>query len=844
MPTDKNSGSDGSLEQEQSVLDSIIKQVDAEARQFDDSMEWATNARTLAGIRAARSDVDTDRPYFGHFRAKNLETRSETFDLRIGLNGAQTKPQIVSWEAPIARAYHMRQGEPGESGKFSISDRREIEISNGEVTGIRNSYGFDNSSGSKSVVKVPKGTGSKTQQAPSGDEQSRLAGKLEKSRKGEFEHIVETIQQDQYTEISRSARGVLVLDGVAGSGKTMVGLHRVAYITSKEREQSERVDVSRVVFLSPTSDLLRWSTKLRKDLHIEQMEFSTISKFMWEWLQGVSGVVLDKIESHIDSNVQQIPSQKAVERAASSIANQSEIPEWLLASPKPLIVNIPYKREIEKRMNAADWDRFWSNEPTLAEGTLQIEALKNKPFIDLKSVRKSIANSADNNMDLARIRTVCDLLRSAQPQDITGDVLLLSVMPNLKSVHADLKRYYEVVVAVIKAASWGTSNSHYTRIAGVQIRFHDELFHPFTVPVTHVLQNVSADSSDNAAGVQAKYLSERNRFRANLLQYGQGFGNQFAIQARVGSELARRELDPKWKQIATNAIEQYVNRVWQPVQLSNHVLQWPIGYDPEEEGAPDRASLGVLCAAVIQNHYDNDDERRDLGHIVVDEAQELSEAEVAFLRAVSGNSLTLVGDSAQVMEQKTTADGRPAWIQERKDVQVIEFNRSYRTTAKVTEFCNEVLKLRGITRLAQGYAERPGQPVVVKACNSEEDQDRETTEWFKAITTGSSLIVVPEQSSAMMRNRMSRLLTAIDPTAEQKCRVMTPSEARGLEFDHVIVVNVDDKNYPNTEKFGAALYIACTRATATLTCTYLKTARTTASTWLPIERRFLGKWMV
>ena len=814
------------------MLDSIIKQVDAETRQFDDSMEWATNARTLAGIRAARSDVDTDRPYFGHFRAKNLETRSETFDLRIGLNGAQTKPQIVSWEAPIARAYHMRQGEPGESGRFSISDRREIEISNGEVIGIRNSYGFDNSSGSKSVVKVPKGTGSKTQQAPSGDEQSRLAGKLEKSRKGEFEHIVETIQEDQYTEISRSARGVLVLDGVAGSGKTMVGLHRVAYITSKEREQSERVDVSRVVFLSPTSDLLRWSTKLRKDLHIEQMEFSTISKFMWEWLQGISSVVVDRFEPSIEDNLARIPSQAAVERAANLIAGQSQIPESLLASQKPLIVNIPYKREIEKRMNAADWDRFWSSEPTLAEGALQIAELKNKPFINLESVRKSIADSADNNMDLARIRTVCDLLRSAQPQDITGDVLLLSVKPDLKSVHAGLKRYYEIVVAVIKAASWGASNSHYGRIAAVQIRFQNELFHSFEVPITHTIPSTPP-----------RYLSERNRFRANLLQYGRGFGNQFAIQARMGSELARRELDPKWKQIATNAIEQYVNRVWQPVRLST-VLQWPISYDPEEEGAPDRASLAVLCAAVIQNHYDNDDERRDLGHIVVDEAQELSEAEVAFLRAVSGNSLTLVGDSAQVMEQKTTADGRPAWIQERKDVQVIEFNRSYRTTAKVTEFCNEVLKLRGVSRLAQGYVERPGQPVVVKACNSEEDQDREITEWFKAITTGSSLIVVPEQSSAMIRNRMSRLLAAIDPIAEQKCRVMTPSEARGLEFDHVIVVKVDDKNYPNTERFGAALYIACTRATATLTCTYLKAARTTASTWLPVERRFLGKWMV
>jgi hypothetical protein len=810
------------------VLDSIIEQVNAEARQFDESIEWATNTRTLAGIRAARSSIDIDRPYFGHFRAKNLDTASETFDLRIGLNGAQTKPQIVSWEAPIARAYHMRQGEPGKSGVFSISDRREIEISNSEVIGIRNSYGFDNSSEKTSAVEIQKGAGSKIQQAPSSETQTRLTGKLGKSRAGEFEHIVETIQEDQYTEISRSARGVLVLDGVAGSGKTMVGLHRVAYITSREREQSERVQISRVVFLSPTSDLLRWSTKLRKDLHIEQMEFSTISKFMWEWLQEISGVVVDRFEPSTEANLARIPSQAAVDRTTRNITNFSQIPLSLEANPEPLTVQIPYKREIGRRMNAADWDRFWSSEPTLAEGPSQIAALKNKPFVDLQSVRKSIANSADSNMDLARIRTVCDLLRLAQPLDITGDVLLLSVKPDRDDVLTALKRYYEIVTATIKAASWGASNSHYGRIAAVQIRLENELFHSFEVPVTHTISLTPP-----------KYLSERNRFRANLLQYGQGFGNQFALQARVGSELARRELDPKWKQIAENAIEQYVNRVWRPVPLST-VLPWPIGYDPAEEGAPDRDSLAVLCAAVIENLYDSDEDRRKLGHIVVDEAQELSEAEVGFLRAVTGNSLTLVGDSAQVMGEKTTADSRPAWTQERKDVEVIEFNRSYRTTARVTEFCNEVLKLRGVARLAQGYAERPGKPVSVQGFESEVDQDKAITNWFRAIETGSSLIVIPEQSSAMTRSRVSRLLNAIDPGADQKCRVMTPSEARGLEFDHVLVAYVSAVNYPRSAKFGAAFYIACTRATATLTCTYFNQV----SFWLPTQHEDSGKYLI
>jgi DNA helicase IV len=84
----------------------------------------------------------------------------------------------------------------------------------------------------------------------------------------------------------------------------------------------------------------------------------------------------------------------------------------------------------------------------------------------------------------------------------------------------------------------------------------------------------------------------------------------------------------------------------------------------------------------------------------------------------------------------------------------------------------------------------------------------------------------------MTRNRIMELLASINPQAETRCRVMTPAEARGLEFDHVLVAYVDHGNYPKTEKYGAALYVACTRATATLTCTYFGSA----SGWLPTSQ--------
>ncbi len=821
MATSKKAVASVQVSEEQRVLDSVLNQIETEVKKFDDSLEWATNPRTMAGIRSARLHVDTDRPYFGHFKAKNVSTNSDVFDLRIGLSGAETNPQIVSWEAPIARVYHMLQGEPGKSGNFSISDRREIEISASKVTRVRNSYGFDSQQNQDaSVVDSTQAV----------EPETRLTAALQSTRTGEFKHIVETIQPDQFTEISRSARGTLALDGVAGSGKTMVGLHRVAYVTSSLREPAERVEIKRVVFLSPTPDLLRWSTKLRKDLRIEEMRFATITRFMWEWLQGIPGVVLDQIATDAAVAGQQNPSRNAVERTSRNIVGLSEIPESLTINSEPLFVDIPYKREISKRMNVADWLRFWSNAPVLAEGDLQIKQLGQKPYIDLKVVRETLKNNVTTPIDQARVRTVCDYLPLVTPLDITGDVLLISVDRQRADVHAWLKINYELVLATIKAASWGASSAQYQRIAAVQIRFNDELFHRFEIPV----DRLDAPAESAASGGKrhtVRNLSYRDRFRTNLLQRGQGLESQFESTTRMKPEFRGRELDPKWKQIAANAIEQYVDQVWRRVPLST-VLPWAVTYDRTEEDCPDRASLAVLCAAVIQNLDEDDINRKSLSHIVVDEAQELSEAELSFLKDVSANSLTLVGDSAQVMGLGYTANGTPPWIQERVGLEVIQFNRSYRTTAKVTEFCNDILERRGISRLAESYSERPGDAVSVVARDSEAEQDSLIREWFEGIEAGSGLIVVPEASSAMTRNRIMELLASINPQAETRCRVMTPAEARGLEFDHVLVAYVDHGNYPKTEKYGAALYVACTRATATLTCTYFGSA----SGWLPTSQ--------
>ena len=61
-----------------------------------------------------------------------------------------------------------------------------------------------------------------------------------------------------------------------------------------------------------------------------------------------------------------------------------------------------------------------------------------------------------------------------------------------------------------------------------------------------------------------------------------------------------------------------------------------------------------------------------------------------------------------------------------------------------------------------------------------------------------------------------------DPTEDTAPEIVVafPHEVKGLEYNHVAVVLADQANYPLTPSAGAALYVACTRATTSLQCFY------------------------
>ena len=103
---------------------------------------------------------------------------------------------------------------------------------------------------------------------------------------GHLQVIVETIEPDQYESIANVSDKVLIVQGAAGSGKSEIGLHRIAYLLSPFNEipERERPTPSTTLFVGPSQAFLEYAADVLPDLgvreSVDQVRFS-------DWLIGL-----------------------------------------------------------------------------------------------------------------------------------------------------------------------------------------------------------------------------------------------------------------------------------------------------------------------------------------------------------------------------------------------------------------------------------------------------------------------------------------------------------------------------------------------------------------------------
>jgi DNA helicase IV len=215
--------------------------------------------------RLARYDAAEHGLCFGRIDLRDGERRHIG---RIGLldESAEGEPLLIDWRAPAARAFYVATAR----APHGVRRRRHIATRGRRVVGVDDEV-LDH----ESLTDTDGLTG-----------EAALLAAVEAGRTGRMRDIVATLQAEQ-DEIIRSAhRGVLVVQGGPGTGKTAVALHRAAYLLYTHR----RLASGGVLIIGPNPTFLTYISQVLPGLGESNVLLSTVGELF-------PGVTPDRAEA-------------------------------------------------------------------------------------------------------------------------------------------------------------------------------------------------------------------------------------------------------------------------------------------------------------------------------------------------------------------------------------------------------------------------------------------------------------------------------------------------------------------------------------------------------------------
>jgi len=175
--------------------------------------------------RLTQLDLGDSALVFGRIdRLTESPDAFESFHIgRIAVADPSREPVVVDWRAPVAEPFYRATGrEP-----MGLARRRHFEVQGRELLGIEDElFGV----GHLGVGHDEGLDGEPASSTPTLRGYSTLLSVLSRGRTGQLGDIVATIQAEQDQIIRSPQQGVLVVEGGPGTGKTVVALHRAAYL--------------------------------------------------------------------------------------------------------------------------------------------------------------------------------------------------------------------------------------------------------------------------------------------------------------------------------------------------------------------------------------------------------------------------------------------------------------------------------------------------------------------------------------------------------------------------------------------------------------------------------------
>ncbi|MEH0972566.1 RNA polymerase recycling motor ATPase HelR [Micromonospora sp. CPCC 205546] len=608
---------------------------------------------------------------------------------RRGLTDGAGRRLLLDWRSPAAEPFFAAT----HANPRGLASRRRYRWTRGRITDY-----WDE-------VFTPDGFAA---HAAALDDQSAFIASLGASRSSRMRDVLGTIQADQDAIIRAGSSGALVVDGGPGTGKTVVALHRTAYLLYADPRLGHRR--GGVLFVGPHQPYLAYVADVLPSLGEEDVQTCTLRDLVPE---GATATV------ETDPEVARLKSSADLVKAIEAAVRFYEEPPTV-----PMTVTTD---EADIRLSAADWAEAFG---AVGSGTPHNEA-RDEVWEELLTIltEKYDGDEPDHlvRASLLRNRELRTAVDRAWPlieaADLVGD---------LWSVPAYLRR----------CAPW---------LAPDEVR---------------KLQRSDA---------RAWTVSDLPFLDAARQRLGdpEASGRRRRHEALVAVERARMAT------VVEDLIEADAYDDGEGVLSS---LRQP----DLQDALVDRAALPGVEPDLLAGPF---------AHIVVDEAQELTDAEwqMLLLRCPSG-SFTIVGDRAQARHGFTESwRERLARIGlDRMTLASLSVN--YRTPKEVMAAAEPVIRAVLPDANVPTSIRDGGAPVVH---GSAADLGSILDTWLASHAEGTACVIG-------------------DPTfrATSRVRSLTPELAKGLEFD--LVVLVDPEAFGDGVEGAVDRYVAMTRATRQL----------------------------
>ena len=207
-------------------------------------------------------------------------------------------------------------------------------------------------------------------------------------------------------------------------------------------------------------------------------------------------------------------------------------------------------------------------------------------------------------------------------------------------------------------------------------------------------------------------------------------------------------------------------------------------------------------------------------HVVIDEAQDFSPFQVYVLKEITlGNSFTILGDLSQAIYDYQGIEDWNAFKEVFQETGYYELTRSYRSTKEIIEFANEIIKNAEIPVGLATPVFRSGEDVKVIRAEAQFIEVLKTLQHLQ--NEDVKTIAVIGRTDDECRDIYEKLtnagLTVNFIEADQSkyeggISVVPVYLAKGLEFDAVLLIDVDEEHYKNTKHDAKLLYVGCTRS--------------------------------